>query len=197
MKKKKDKKVKIKFEQKRKLKKIMIAIISFIITICVLYNVLFLINTTISQKDYFHLFGISLFSMHTDLMENEISKNDFVIVKEVMESELQVGDIIAYKVNDQVRINKIVDKQEEYTTKFNQNYYPDIETIPFNQIIAKEVVNISFLGILLDILQSKIFSVFVLLFLIFVFWYNKYTYAKRKERERKKKKSDLQKQVNL
>lgn len=197
MKKKKDKKVKIEFEQKRKLKKIMIAIISFSITICVLYNVLFLINTTISQKDYFHLFGISLFSMHTDLMENEISKNDFVIVKEVMESELQVGDIIAYKVNDQVRINKIVDKQEEYTTKFNQNYYPDIETIPFNQIIGKEVVNISFLGILLDILQSKIFSVFVLLFLIFVFWYNKYTYAKRKERERKKKKSDLQKQVNL
>ena len=190
MKKKKDKKVKIKFEQKRKLKKIMIAIISFIITICVLYNVLFLINTTISQKDYFHLFGISLFSMHTDLMENEISKNDFVIVKEVMESELQVGDIIAYKVNDQVRINKIVDKQDVYTTKFNLNYYPDIEKITFNQIIGKKVINIPFLGMILNILQSKIFSVFVLLFLIFVFWYNKYTHAKRKERERKKKKSE-------
>ena len=190
MKKKKDKKVKIKFEQKRKLKKIMIAIISFIITICVLYNVLFLINTTISQKDYFHLFGISLFRMHTDLMENEISKNDFVIVKEVMESELQVGDIIAYKVNDQVRINKIVDKQDVYTTKFNLNYYPDIEKITFNQIIGKKVINIPFLGMILNILQSKIFSVFVLLFLIFVFWYNKYTHAKRKERERKKKKSE-------
>ena len=161
--------------------------ISFIITICVLYNVLFLINTTISQKDYFHPFGISLFSMHTDLMENEINKNDFVIVKEVMDSELQVGDIIAYEVNDQVRINKIVDKQDVYTTKFNQNYYPDIEKITFNQIIGKEVVNIPFLGILLDILQSKVFSVLVLVFLIFVFWYNTYTHAKRKERERKKK----------
>ncbi len=190
MKKKKDRKVKIKFEQKRKLKKIMIAIISFIVTICVLYNVLFLINTTISQKDYFHVFGISFFSMHTDLMENEISKNDFVIVKEVMESELQVGDIIAYKVNDQVRINKIVDKQDVYTTKFNLNYYPDIEKITFNQIIGKKVINIPFLGMILNILQSKIFSVFVLLFLIFVFWYNKYTHAKRKERERKKKKSE-------
>lgn len=168
----------------------MIAIISFIVTICVLYNVLFLINTTISQKDYFHVFGISFFSMHTDLMENEISKNDFVIVKEVMESELQVGDIIAYKVNDQVRINKIVDKQDVYTTKFNLNYYPDIEKITFNQIIGKKVINIPFLGMILNILQSKIFSVFVLLFLIFVFWYNKYTHAKRKERERKKKKSE-------
>ena len=128
--------------------------------------------------------------MHTDLMENEISKNDFVIVKEVMESELQVGDIIAYKVNDQVRINKIVDKQDVYTTKFNLNYYPDIEKITFNQIIGKKVINIPFLGMILNILQSKIFSVFVLLFLIFVFWYNKYTHAKRKERERKKKKSE-------
>ena len=197
MKKKKDRKVKIEFEQKRKFKKIMIAIISFIITICVLYNVLFLINTTISQKDYFHVCGISFFRVKTDLMENDLHKNDFVIVKEVTNSELQVGDIIAYEMNDQIRINKIVDKKDGYTTKFNQNYYPDIEKITINEVIGKEIVNIPFLGILLDILQSKVFSVFVLLFLIFVFGYNKYTHTKRKERERKKKKSDLQKQVNL
>lgn len=186
MKKKKDRKVK--FEQNLKFKRIMIAIISFIITICVLYNVLFLINTTISKKDYFHVFGISFFSMNSDLMENDLHKNDFVIVKEVPNSELQVGDIIAYEVNDQIRINKIVDKKDRFTTKFNQNYYPDIETITINEIIGKEVVSIPFLGILLEILQSKIFSVFVLLFLIFVFWYNQYTHTKRKERERKKKK---------
>ena len=197
MKKKKDKKVKIEFEQKRKLKKIMIAIISFIITICVLYNVLFLINTTISQKDYFHVFGISFFSVKTDLMENDLHKNDFVIVKEVTNSELQVGDIIAYEVNDQIRINKIVDKKDGYTTKFNQNYYPDIEKITINEIIGKKIVSIPFLGIILDILQSKIISILVLLFLMFIFWYNTYTHTKRKERERKKKKSDLQKQVNL
>ena len=195
MKKKKDRK--IKFEQKRKLKKIMIAIISFIITICVLYNVLFLINTTISQKDYFHVCGISFFRVKTDLMENDLHKNDFVIVKEVIDSELQVGDIIAYEVNDQVRINKIVDKKEGYTTKFNQNYYPDIEKITMNEIIGKKIVSIPFLGIILDILQSKIISILVLLFLMFIFWYNTYTHTKRKERERKKKKSDLQKQVNL
>ena len=188
MKKKKDRK--IKFEQKRKLKKIMIAIISFIITICVLYNVLFLINTTISQKDYFHVFGISFFSVKTDLMENDLYKSNFVIVKEVTDSDLQVGDIIAYEVNNQVRINKIVDEKDGYITKSNKNYYPDIEKITIDQIVGKEVVSIPFLGILLDILQSKIFSFFVLLFLIFVFWYNKYTHAKRKERERKRKKCE-------
>ena len=187
MKKKKDRK--IKFEQKRKLKKIMIAIISFIITICVLYNVLFLINTTISQKDYFHVFGISFFSVKTDLMENDLHKNDFVIVKEVTDSELQVGDIIAYEVNGQIRINKIVDKKDAYTTKYNQNYYPDIEKITINEVVGKKITKIPFLGVLLDVLQSKVFSVFVLLFLIFVFWYNKYTHVKRKERERKKKRS--------
>ena len=86
-----------------------------------------------------------------------------------------------------LKIQKIVDKQDVYTTKFNQNYYPDIEEMKFNQIIGKKVINIPFLGMILDILQSKIFSVFVLLFLIFVFWYNKYIHTKRKERERKKK----------
>lgn len=37
-----------------------------------------------------------------------------------------------------IKIIKIVDKQDVYTTKFNQNYYPDIEKIPFNQIIGKK-----------------------------------------------------------
>ena len=187
MKKKKDRKVKIEFEKKRKLKKIMIAIISFIITICVLYNVLFLINTTISQKDYFHVFDVSFFRVKTDLMENDLHKNDFVIIKEVPNGELQVGDIIAYEVNNQVRINKIVDEKDGYITKSNKNYYPDIETITIDQILGKKVVSIPFLGVLLYLLQSKIFSVFVLLFLIFVFWYNKYTHTKRKEREKKRK----------
>ena len=51
-----------------------------------------------------------------------VTQNSSEDLKEVIDSELQVGDIIAYEVNDQVRINKIVDKKEGYTTKFNQNY---------------------------------------------------------------------------
>lgn len=183
---------KIKFLQNAKLKKVLLNLIYAIIMICVLYNVIFFINTTISKKEYFKLYGISLFCMKSDLMEDDIQKNDLVIVKEVKESntnELQDGDIIAYELNGKVRINKINHlEQEGYVTKSNKNYYQDIEKISINQIIGKKVINIPLLGLLLNILQSPIADIFTLIFLIIIFYYNRYMFTKQKERIRKKKK---------
>ena len=160
-----------------------------IVAICILYNIIFSINTTISQNDYFKLFGISFFRMKTDLMQDDINKNDFIIVKEVDENELQEGDIIAYQVNGKTRINKIFKTQQgEYTTKSNKNYYPDIEKISYNQIIGKKVAIFPFGGIVLLMLQSKVTTAFILIVLILYFIRNKYLYEKRKERARKKKK---------
>lgn len=184
---KRDKNFKIKFLQDAKFKKIILNIIYVIIMICVLYNVIFSINTSISQKEYFKLYGISLFCMKTDLMEDDIRKNDLVVIKEL--DDMQSGDIIAYEINGKIRINKIEYLDEEgYATKSNKNYYLDIEKITSNQIIGKKVVNIPFWGLVLNLLQSKIFSFLVLIFLLLVFWYNRNVYTKKKERERKKKK---------
>lgn len=186
----KKEKEKIKFVQEVKFKSVVLNCIYVIIVICILYNVIFSINTSISKKEYFKLYGISFFCMKTDLMEDDISKNALVIVKEVEENELQDGDIIAYEVNGQVRINKIIYKeQDEYATKFNKNYYPDIEKTTINKIVGKEVVSIPFLGVVLKGLQSKVASVFTLLFLVFTFGYNRYMYTKKKERRRKKRKA--------
>ena len=186
---KKVKKGKIKFLQKIKFKRVVLNFIYAIIVICILYNVIFSINTSISKKEYFKLYGISLFCMKTDLMEDDISKNDLIIVKEVEDKDLQDGDIIAYEVNGKIRINKIMYyEQEEYTTKSNKNYYPDIEKTAINKIVGKNIVNIPFLGLVLELLQSKIASIFTLIFLILIFWYNRYMYTKKKERGRKKRK---------
>lgn len=169
------------------IKKILVNCIYIIIGMCILYNIIFSINTTISQNDYFKLFGISFFGMKTDLMQDDINKNDFIIVKEVDENELQEGDIIAYQVNGKTRINKIFKTQQgEYTTKSNKNYYPDIEKISYNQIIGKKVAIVPFLEIVLSILQSKITTAFILIVLALNFLCNKYLYEKRKERARKK-----------
>lgn len=181
------KKGKIKFLQKVKLKKIILNCIYVIIAICVLYNIIFSINTSISKKEYFKLYGISLFCMKTDLMEEDINENDLVIVKEVEDKELQNGDIIAYEVNGKIRINKIIDDQEGYMTKSNKNYYPDIEKTTINKIVGKKIINIPFIGLVLELLQSKIAGVFTLFFLIVIFSYNRYMYTKKKERGRKKR----------
>lgn len=158
-----------------------------IVAICILYNIIFSINTTISQNDYFKLFGISFLRMKNDLMQEDIDKNDFIIVKEVDEEKLQEGDIIAYQVNGKTRINKIFNTQQgEYTTKSNKNYYPDIEKITYNQIIGKKVAIVPFGGIVLSILQSKITTALVLVFLCLYFLRNKYLYEKKKGRALKK-----------
>ena len=180
--------MKIEKEKMKMLIKILLNCIIIIITICVLYNIIFLINTTISEKDYFKLFGISLFNMQTNLMENDISKNDLVIVKEVQEQDLQNGDIIAYNVNGKIRINKIINEKQGYITKSNGNYQPDIEKVDFNNIIGKKIINIPILGFIIGILQSKITSMIILISLIIVYFYNKNLYIKKKERVRKKKK---------
>lgn len=186
---KKIKKGKIKFLQKVKFKKVIISFIYVIIMICILYNILFLINTSISKKEYFKLYGFSLFCMKTNLMEQDISKNDLIIIKEADSEDLQNNDIIAYDINGRVRINKIVYyEQNQYTTKSNKNYYPDIETITASQIVGKKIANIPFLGVILELLQSKTVSIFTLVFLIFTFWYNRYMYLRRNERNKKRKK---------
>lgn len=186
---KKIKKGKIKFLQKVKFKKVIISFIYVIIMICILYNILFLINTSISKKEYFKLYGFSFFCMKTNLMEQDISKNDLIIMKEVDAKDLQNNDIIAYDINGKVRINKIVYyEQNQYTTKSNKNYYPDIETITASQIVGKKIANIPFLGVILELLQSKTVSIFTLVFLIFTFWFNRYMYLRRNERNKKRKK---------
>lgn len=129
--------------------------------------------------------------MKNDLMEEDISKNDFVLVKEVDDKELHEGDIIAYEINGQIRINKIIDKKDGYSiysTKSNKNYYPDIKKININQIIGKEVVNIPVLGLLIEVLQTKLVGIFTSIFLCFSYYYNKYRYVKRNERNKIKEK---------
>ena len=127
--------------------------------------------------------------MKTNLMEQDISKNDLIIIKEADSEDLQNNDIIAYDINGKVRINKIVYyEQNQYTTKSNKNYYPDIETITASQIVGKKIANIPFLGVILELLQSKTVSIFTLVFLIFTFWYNRYMYLRRNERNKKRKK---------
>lgn len=157
------------------------------ILLCIIYNIIFVIYTTISKKEYMQLFGITMLCMKTDAMQNDIEKNDLIIIKKIDAQELKKEDIIAYQINEKIRVNKIIDNQNnEFKTKSNKNYNPDIEKINDEQIIGKKVFSIPHLGMVLRMLQSKIITVIMLLFLIINLVYNKYIQEKKKERVRKK-----------
>lgn len=182
------KRKKNKFAQEAKKQAIFRKLILSILAIFVLYNAIFFINNAVTQKQYFSVFGITALSMETDLMQNEINKNDLVLLKKVDKKDLKNGDIIAYQINGKIRINKIINSKKSYVTKSNKNYYPDIEEIEYEQIIGKKIVNIGFWGNLLNILQSRVTSFLILIILIFMIFYNRYYYQKQKIRKKKKTK---------
>lgn len=188
---KKKKTVKIKFIENAKIKKVLSKILYVIITICILYNIIYLINTTITKKEYISIFGISFFNMKSSAMKPELNKNDFIIVKEDKNKALETGDIIAYRVNGNIKINKIFyiqidDGKIAYVTKSNQNYYPDNEKIKKEQIIGTVVAHVPILGFFTNILESKITSLIVILILVLKFSYNKEIYKRKRQRKRKK-----------
>lgn len=188
---KKKKTVKIKFIENAKIKKVLSKILYVIITICILYNIIYLINTTITKKEYISIFGISFFNMKSSAMKPELNKSDFIIVKEDKNKALEMDDIIAYRVNGNIKINKIFyiqidDGKIAYVTKSNQNYYPDNEKIKKEQIIGTVVAHVPILGFFTNILESKITSLIVILILVLKFSYNKEIYKRKRQRKRKK-----------
>lgn len=187
---------KIRFLQYAKIKKILIKILYIISVIAILYNMVFLIHKTITHKEYLEVFGVSLFTMDGDLMRDDLNNNDLVIVKQINEDEINVGDIIAYSINGKIRINKVFNiyyddsiRKVVYITKSNNNFQPDIEPIQIDQIIGKKVINISGLGAVIKILQTKFVSIIALIILCISYLYNRYLYNIKKERKRKFKRT--------
>ena len=178
----------MKIEKEKIIKKILVGCIYTIIILGILYNIIFSISTTMFESDYLKIFGISLFNMKSDLMENDIKSGDIVIIKEQKLKELKEGDIIAYTINGKTRINKIFKKQQnEYVTKSNKNYNPDIEKIKNEQIIGKMEKRIPFFGFIIEIMQSKITTAILLIVFATYYIYNRYLQKKKQERAIKKK----------
>lgn len=180
------------------LKKIIFKILYFLITICILYNVVFLLNTTISKKEYLSLFGITLLPVESNSMKNEINKNDLVIINrnKLIESELKEKDTIVYERNNQVRITKIhiiktTNGNTQYITKAINNYYFDNEPVTFEQIMGKVQIVIPSFGMVLKVLQSKIITLISIILLVLKFSYNRYTYKMKLKRRIKKQKKTL------
>ena len=154
------KKEKVEFLRNLKYKKVIYKILKFILIIALIYNVISLANRAFFGKKHVSIFGINFFSIDTNSMKGDLDKYSLVITKKSKSQDFKINDIIAYEVNDNIRINKIVNKyydenkgKEVYITKYNLNYYPDIEKVTYNQIVGKKVLHISFLGWLIKLIR--------------------------------------------
>ena len=187
------KKEKVKFLRNLKYKKVIYKILKFILIIALIYNIISLANRAFFGKNYISIFGINFFSVDTNSMKGDLDKYSLVITKKSKSQDFKINDIIAYEVNDNIKINKIINKyydenkgKEVFITKYNLNYYPDIEKFNYNQIVGIKVLHISFLGWLIKLIRSGIFSVLCILILFVMFLENKAKMRRKKHKKRKK-----------
>lgn len=165
-------------------KKTIMFIPKLIISICIIYNVCYFVNTTISQKEYFYLKETAITYASTDSMSPAINKNDFLIAKK---GTYKADDIIIYETNGKIRISKIIQNDEQCLVRVNQSYYP--EKIKESQIIGKIVFKIPVLGAIISFLQTMWATMLVFIGIVVTYTIRRYQYRKRLRREIKRRAS--------
>lgn len=184
----KRKKIKSRFSSNIKYNKILFLICKIIIWLCILYNVVFMFQTTILKRNYFKIFNIAVFSLDNNSMEGELCKNSLIIMKKTKFDDIKEGSIVGYDTNKGIRISKVIeisikDGKKELITKDEKNYYPNIEKIASSNTIWRLVSSVKVLGIFLKILQSKVITFFVFVTLILKFIFNIHKYSNQKLRQ--------------
>lgn len=166
-----------------------------IIHICfvfiVAYSFVYTINTAITGRDYIHLLHYSFYNVKDTMMEPKLNKNDFLIIKDVSQNEIQIGDILFYNLNNNMNIDRLVSIKQDngttlYITKGENNYYPNIEEIDYSQIRGVVIINIPLLGFFTRILEYKVVTFAIFIILIGIYVYKDYINKNKLKRKRKK-----------
>ena len=101
-----------KFERQGKKIKIIgkfINILIYLILIpIILYNFILMIETVINPNEVPQFFGIKTFVIVSGSMEPNIHVQDVIVVEEVEESEIKVGDIISFDQDGAITTHRVV-----------------------------------------------------------------------------------------
>jgi signal peptidase len=102
-------------------------------------------------------FGIGVFPIRpvaiaTGSMENTLMVGDVAILKKCTSDEIEIGDIIQYQKDDFTVIHRVISKYYEdgkcyLITKGDNNQVADYNPVAEEQIIAKQLFSVRFLGL--------------------------------------------------
>ncbi len=124
--------------------------------------------------------GISIFTVLTSSMENEIPKGSLVVAKYMEPSELKIGDDITFMISETTtithRIIGIVENYEQtgqraFETKGTMNKDKDKLPVPAVNVIGKVVYHNYTLGRITDFISQNIIIILVMVVLIWVLSY--------------------------
>ena len=102
-------------------------------------------------------FGIGVFPIRpvaiaTGSMENTLMVGDVAILKKCTAEDIEIGDIIQYQKDNFTVIHRVISKYYEdgkcyLITKGDNNPVADFNPVEENQIIAKQLFSVRFLGL--------------------------------------------------
>ena len=164
-----------------------------ILTILILYNIVNIDN----KKQYIKIFGYKVFVVE-DYQEQSTIKKDTVIIAKSKNDNFQINDLVAIRINDGLYFHRVTDVigNELYITKGDDNHKNDEKIFLYKEIEGKVVKQIPWLGRILNIARTKIFSIILLIIFIIAFKYNKHVYI-RKNNRRLKQKSQINNREDL
>lgn len=98
------------------------------------------------------LFGCKSMAVVSGSMEPQIPVGSIVVVKEVDARELEVGDVISYRISGDTmvthRITAIDFDNETITTKGDANETEDANPVSFSDVVGRKLFHVPLLGYL-------------------------------------------------
>ena len=181
-----------KIKIKKYINKVIKSIISVILIFLFFVNMILLYYNLKNEKNP-SLFGIYFFNIISGSMRPTLTEKDVVIVCNVEENNLKIGDIITFTQKEKIishRIIKIDNKSEEkrFYTKGDNNIIEDEYPIQYNQIYGKVVFKIPLIGSVFQIIQKDngIIKTIIMIGIVFVLYSIRDNKKNRRKMLRKK-----------
>lgn len=139
--------------------KIFNIILCIIIIPIVCVNITMFIQSTINKDKVPSFLGYKFFVILTGSMEDTLNIEDFIITKEVKDTQLNIGDIISFKEKNTIITHRITQINNEgnikiFTTKGDNNNTEDLYKVTQDKIEGKYIFKIPYMGKVLKFLQS-------------------------------------------
>lgn len=165
--------------------------IIFIFLVLIIYNIVLLYISYIDKFDTPSFYIYKAYIISTESMYPAINKGDAIIIKKINEDDIKVGDVVTFKVDEEIITHRIVGienngKENVYITKGDNNNVTDDFVISFEDIEGKQILKIPYLGNIVEGLKNGI--IIILVVLIFLIIHLNRLEAKEKSDERREKK---------
>ena len=151
-------------------------LLSLVIVFLIIFNITLMVKSIINPNKLPDFLGLKSFVIVSESMEPTINPGDAIFIKEVPQNELKENDIISFRDGDIINTHRIVRINDNngnitYTTKGDNNKNEDRVAVSYDKIEGKYEFKLSGVGILVEIIKSKVTLVILLIILMLISYY--------------------------